>query len=143
MRWLEHWISASVLLFLKFLQHVWFDVATTDDGDVEFCPGEFRGVEDETGGSDSSTGFGYGLRISAQVLRRRADFVFRDGDDVVDVSADVFEVDGADALRAESVGDGARDLLGGELDDLALAQTGLGVGGEFGFDSDHFDLGIR
>jgi hypothetical protein len=55
----------------------------------------------------------------------------------------VLEVDRTDALGAESVGDGAGDLFGGELDDFALTQAGLGVGCEFGFNADDFDFGIR
>ena len=80
--------------------------------------------------------------LAARYLHRLSDLVFRDGDDVVHVSADVFEVDGADALGAETVGEGTGDLFGRELDDLALAQAGLGVGGEFGFDADDFYFGI-
>ena len=72
-----------------------------------------------------------------------ADFIFRNRDDVVDVGADVLEVDGADALGSESVGDRARDLLSGELDDFALAQARLGVGGEFGLYTDDLHFRIR
>ena len=54
----------------------------------------------------------------------------------------MLEVDAADTLGAQAVGEGAGDLLGGELYDLALTQAGLGVGGELGLNTDHFDFGI-
>ncbi len=103
----------------KFLQHFWFDVAAADDRYVQLRLRQFFGVEDESGGGDGAAGFGHGGGIGAQIFHGLADFVFGHGDDVVDVRADVLEVDGADALGAEPVGDCAGDLLGGELDDLA------------------------
>src|SRR5579863_2223043 len=65
-------------------------------------------------------------------------FDFGDGDDVVDKALDVLEVDRAYALGAQSVSNGAGNLLGRKLNNLPRAQTGLGVGGHFGFDADHF-----
>ena len=47
----------------------------------------------------------------------------------------------ADALGAQAVGEGARDLLGGELDDFPDTQAGLGIGSEFGFDAEDIDFG--
>src|SRR5579863_4954924 len=93
-------------LLAEFLQHLRFDVAAADDRDGQLARGELVGMEDESGGSDCATGFGHCIRICAEVLHREADFIFGNGDDVVDISADVFEVKVADALRAEPVGEG-------------------------------------
>src|SRR5215472_1895779 len=100
------------------------------------------GLEEESRGRDCTTGFGYGLWISREILHCLANLVFGDRDDVVDIGTDVLEVDRTDALGAQPVSDRARNLLGGKLDDLAPAQAGLAVGGEFGFYSDYFDFGI-
>src|SRR5256885_304793 len=105
------------------------DVASADDGYVQLGVRELLGVKDESGGGDGAAGFGDCVGIGGEIFHGLADFVFGDGNDVVDEGADVLEVDGADALGAQAVGKGAGDLLGGELDDLALTQAGLGVGG--------------
>ena len=104
--------------------------------------GQLIGAEEESGDGDCAAGFGYGVGIGCEKFHRLVDFVFGHGDDVVDETLHVFEVDGADALGAESVGDGARDLVGGELDDFSGAQAGLSVGGEFGFDAEDVDFGL-
>src|SRR5579872_7336813 len=98
-------------------------------------------MEDESGGGDGTAGLGDGVPIGAQIFHGLSDFVFGDRDDIFHVSADVFEVDRADALGAEPIGERAGDLLGRELDDFALTKASLGVGGEFGFDTDDFDFG--
>ena len=71
------------------------------------------------------------------------DFVFADGDDGVDETLYVLEIDVADALRAQAVGDGEGNLVGGELNDPAGAQAGLSVGGELGLDADYLNFGLR
>ena len=93
-------------------------------------------MEDESGDGYRAAGFGHGGGIGAEIFHRLVDFVFGHGDDVVDIGLDVLEVDGADALGAESVGDGAGDLFGRELTILPCAQAGLRVGGELGFDAE-------
>ena len=98
-------------------------------------------AEEKSGGRDRSAGFGYGVGVCGQHFQGLLDLVFADRDDGVDKTLHVLEVDRADTLRAQSVGDGARHLFGGELNDLAGAQAGLGIGCEFGFDADH--LGFR
>ena len=102
-------------------EHLRFDIAATDDCNIQLGSWEFVGVKDETGGCNCAAWFSNGVRIGGQVFQRPSDFVFRDGDDVVNVGADVLEVDRADALSAKAVGERAGDLLGGKLDDLALA----------------------
>src|SRR4051794_20528228 len=125
----------------EFLEHLRLDIAAADDCYVLFCVREFSRVKDESGCRNCATRLGYGFGILAQVLHRFADFFFRDRDDVVHIGTDVLEVDRPDALRAKTIGNRAADLLGGELNNLALAQAGLGVGREFGFDAD--DLYFR
>jgi len=134
---------AWLLRFPQLGKHLRFDVASRNDGEVQLCVWEFFGVEDESGGGDCAAGLGYGLRIGGHVFHGLTDFVFGYGDDVVDVGTDVLEVEGADALGAESVGERTRDLFGRELDDFALAQTRLRIGSEFGLDTDDLYFRIR
>ncbi len=98
-------------------------------------------MEEEAGGGDGAAGLGDGIGICGQQPHRLANFVFADGDDGVDETLHVLEIDVADALGAKTVGDSARNLFGGELDDLSGAQAGLRIGGEFGFDADHLNVG--
>lgn len=100
-------------------------------------------MEDEPGSGNGAAGFCDCLWIQAQILHGLSDLIFIDGDDVIDVSADMLEVDRANTLRAESIGEGAADLLGRELNDLSLTKAGLGVSSEFRFDTNDFDFGIR
>jgi hypothetical protein len=135
-------VLANVSSSPELFEHLRFDVSPADDGNVHLGVGEMIAVEQESGNGDSATGLCDSVPILGQKFHGLANFVFAHGDDVVNVVADVIEVDRANALRAESVGQGARDLLGRKLNDLSGTQAGLGVGGEFGFDPDHFDLGI-
>ena len=82
------------------------------------------------------------LGLVGEKFHGLADFVFGHGDDVVDKTLHVIEVDGADALGAQSVGDGACDLVSGVAHDFPGAQAGLCVGGEFWFDSEDVDRGL-
>ena len=126
---------------LEFLQHLWLDVAAGNDRDVELCFWQLIGTEEEAGGCDGATGFGDGIRVCGQQFHRLMYFVFAYGDDGIDKTLYVFEIDVADALGAKTVGDGARNLLGGKLKNLAGAQAGLGIGREFGFNTDHLNVG--
>ena len=51
----------------------------------------------------------------------------------------MLKVDLADTLGTQAVGQSPRDLFGFEGNDVAGAQAGLGIGREFGLDSDYFD----
>ena len=61
------------------------------------------------------------------------------GDNAVDETLHVVEVNGAHTLCAQAIGDGARDLLCGELHDFSSAQAGLRVCSQFGFDAEDVD----
>jgi hypothetical protein len=123
-------VLVTAQLFLpEACEHLRFDIAAADDCNIQLGFGEFFGVEDETGGCNCAARFSDGVGIGGQVFHGLTDFVFRDADDVINIGADVLEVDRADALGAQAVSHRAGDLLGGKLDDLALAQAGLGVGG--------------
>ena len=95
------------------------------------------GAEEKSRGSDGSAGFGDGFGIGGEQFQGSLDFVFADGDNGVNEALHVIEVDIADALGAQAVGDGLRNLFGRELDDFAGTQAGLGVGGELRFDTDY------
>src|SRR5579859_1099770 len=129
-------------LSAELLQHRGLDVAARDDGYVHLCLWQLIVAKEESGDGDRAAGFGNRLWILGQQFHGLSNFVFGNGNDVVDIGADMLEVDGADALRAEAVGERAGDLLSGELNDLSGAKAGVRVGGEFGFNADHFDLGI-
>ena len=90
-----------------FFQHLRADIATTDDGHAGAPGRQLAGVENESGDRDSATGLRHRGGIAAQILNRMADFVLGHGDDIVHIAPDVLEIDRTDALRAESVGDGA------------------------------------
>src|SRR5579863_1394646 len=123
-------------------QHAGFNVSAGDDRHIHLRVGHLIAVKEESGGGDGAAGLGYGGGIGRQQFHRLADFVFGDGDDVVNIGADVLEVDLADTLGAQAVGDGARDLLGRELDDFSGVEAGLGVGGQFRLDADHVNFRI-
>ena len=107
-----------------------------------FCFGKLVGAEEESGGGDCAAGLGYRVGVGCEKFHGLVDFVFGHGDDVVDETLHVIEVDGADALGAESVGDGARDLVGRVAHDFTGAKAGLCVSGEFWFDSEDVDRGL-
>src|ERR1700683_4267295 len=90
----------------QLFQHLRIDVAAADDGDIQIGLRKLVAAEQEGAYRDGSAGLGYGY-------------------DIVHVEPDVLEIDGADALRAQPVGDGARNLTGRELNDLSGAQAGL------------------
>jgi len=116
------------------------DVAAADDGDVHPGVGQLMGVKQECGWSDGAAGLGYGFSGGGEQARGFANFILGHGDDVVDIGADVFEIDGADALSTKAVGECLGNFFGGEGNDVAGAQTGLGVACKFGFDADHLYL---
>src|SRR5215472_4927595 len=136
----ERAVLANVSSATELFEHLGFEVSAADDGNVHRCAGQLIAVEQESGNRDSATGFGDGFGVTGQKFRCLENFVFRHRDDVVNVAAHVIEVDGAHALRAQSVRQGAGDLLGGKLHDPSGTQAGLGIGGQFGFDPDDFDL---
>ncbi len=127
---------------MQILQHRGLDVAAADDGYVQLGLGSSAAWKmnpaTETAPLGSAIVSGFALRY----FIASTDFFFRDGDDIVNVFTDVLKVDVADALGAKPVGQGAGDLLGGERDDFSGAEAGLGVGGEFGFDANHFYFGF-
>src|SRR5277367_3094783 len=69
------------------------------------------------------------------------DLGFADRYDVIDVRADVLEVDGPDRLRAQTVGQCAGDAIGRQFDNLTFAETLLGVVGQLRLNAD--DLRLR
>src|ERR1019366_6164586 len=81
--------------------------------------------------------------IGAQRTDRFANLIFLHAHDVVDIGTHVFEIDLPNALGAETVGKGLRNLAGREGDNVPCAQAGLRVGREFRFHADHLDCGIR
>lgn len=91
----------------EFFEHLGFDVAAGDDGDVEFCFWKLIGVEEESGGGDCSAGLRDGFGIYGEQFQCVANLVFADGDNGIDETLHVVEIDCTDALGAESVGDGA------------------------------------
>src|SRR5215469_15596154 len=88
-------LSSSTELF----EHLGFDVSPADDGHVCLGVGEVIAVEEESGNRDSAARFGDRGGVMGQKLHGLANFVFRHRDDVVNVVANVIEVDGANALR--------------------------------------------
>jgi len=96
-------------------------------------------VEEKSSNGYGTTRFGHGLGICGQTPHGFANFVFRNGHNVVHEFLDMLEVNWPDTLSAQSIGDGLCDLLGGKVDDMRGAQAGLGVGREFRFYADHVD----
>jgi hypothetical protein len=88
-------------------QHLRFDIAAADDRYIQLGFWQFFGVEDESGGCNRAAWFRDGVGIGGQVFHCLADFVLRDGDDFIDIGADMLEVDRADALGAKAVSERA------------------------------------
>ena len=63
--------------------------------------------------------FGCDRGIREQIFHRLADLVFTNSNNVIHILPNVLEINRADALRAQSVGNGGRYLIGGELNDLS------------------------
>ena len=75
-----------------------------------FVAGSSVAVEQEAGHGHGSAGLGHGVGFALSRSHRLANLIFGHGDDLVHVAADVLEIDRADALRSQSVGDGARNF---------------------------------
>src|SRR5947209_4333495 len=126
----------------QLTEHLGLDVAAADDGNVHFRFGKLVRVKEKSCRGHGTAGFGHSLPVLSKQLHRFTNLVLGHRDDVIDISADVLEVDWTNALRAKSVSERARNLLGRKLDDLAGTQAGLGVGSEFRLNADHSYLGI-
>src|ERR1700693_2179533 len=94
-------------------------------------------MEEESGNGNGSAGLGYGRGIRRQQPDRFTNLALGHGDDVVDVAADVFEVDRADTLGSQPVGNRAHSFVSSELNDLSGAQAGLRIGGQFWLYTDY------
>jgi len=83
-----------------FSQQLGVDISTANDGHIHRCVGSSlrwkRNAATATAPLGSATVFGF----DASSFYGFANFVFFDGEDVVDVAPDVLEGDGAEALRA-------------------------------------------
>ena len=99
-------------------------------------------MEKKCGRGYGATRFGQRLRVRTQSAHGLADLVFGHAYDVIDISADVFEIDRADALGAKTVCECLRDLLRRGRDDAAGTQAGLRIGGKFGLDANTFTWGL-
>src|SRR5690349_23162400 len=73
----------------ELVEHFRLDIASTDDSYIHLCVRELVSVEDESGGGDGAAGLGDCLGIGREIFHGLADFVFGDGNDVVDEGADV------------------------------------------------------
>src|SRR5271163_3161531 len=90
----------------NFLQHVRIDIAAADDRNVQLGCRELVAVEEEACRRHSSAGLGHGVGIRREQPDRFPNLILGHGYDIVDIAADVLEVDGANALGAQPVGDG-------------------------------------
>src|SRR5208282_3523468 len=99
-------------------------------------------MEKKRSRSDSSARFRHGFFVRTQSAHGLANFVFRHADDVIDISADMFEIDCSDALGAKTIGQRLRNLLGWKGHDVPGAQAGSRIGGKFGFDPNYLDPGV-
>jgi len=97
-------------------------------------------VKEQRGCSHGSAGLGYQARSGDNGAHGGANLRFGYGDDAVNKSLDVGEVETSHALRAEAVGDGPADKLGRPCDDGAVAKTLGSVAGQLGFDAEDLDL---
>ena len=92
--------AESSAIATESFQHRRIDVAAGDDGDVQFCFWQLIGSKEESSGRDCAAGLGHRVGIGCQKFHGFADLVFGDGDDAIDKTLHVIEVDGADALGA-------------------------------------------
>src|SRR5512140_3611474 len=90
------------------------------------CDGSARLRNDSCRSNDASYGF--------------AHLGLADRHDVVDVLANMLEIDGADALRAQSVGQGTRGTFCGDGHDLPGPKALLRVSGQLGRHANDFRL---
>ena len=112
------------------------DVAAAHDDDGFAEGAQLLGVEEQAGRGGGSAGLGREAGGVEEGAHGGADFGFGDGDDVVDVSADVSEVALAEGLGAEAVAEGAGGLFRGPGDERAGAEALLRVGGQLRLDAD-------
>ena len=103
------------------------------------------GVEEKRCRSDGSAGLGECFWICAEPAHGFANLVFGDADDVVNISVDVFEVEGADALRSKTVGQRLRNLFGRERHHVSSPQAGPRIGSQFRLNPNYLHLvaGLR
>src|ERR1700730_2426868 len=122
---LRRWRSRTgCVIAAYFFQQLRVDISSADDGHVHLRVGQFIAVGEERGYRHGSAGLSHCIRICCQEPYSFASLVFLDGDVVLDIAPDVLEGDRAEALGAESISNGARDLMGREVDDFSGAQTG-------------------
>ena len=75
-------------------------------------------------------------------LHRVENLLLRDGDNAVDVLENVLEVELAEGLGAEAVGDGAGSAAGGPLDEGFGFEGFLGISGNEGFRAEDLDVRV-
>ena len=86
-------------------------------------------MENESSDRDGAAGLGNRSGVSAQIFHRLADFIFGHGNDLVHITADMLEIDRANTLRSQAVGDGTQSFFRREFNNLARSQAGLRIGG--------------
>ena len=84
-------------------------------------------MKNKTRNRDGSAGFRDRRGVGAQIFHSLPDFILANGDDVVYILLDQREVDRSHTLRAQPIGNSARNLLSRELNDFARAKTGLRI----------------
>src|SRR5580704_2735899 len=97
--------EAPSVIVAKAFQRGWLDVAAADDRDVESGVGELVAAKEKSRGGDGAAGFSHCRGIGGQELCGLANLVFAHGNDAVDEAPYVLEVDRADALGSQAVGD--------------------------------------
>lgn len=80
-------------------EQIGFDIAAAHDGDGALEGQQLGGVEEQGSCGDGAAGLGGEARVEEEAAHGGADFVFRNGDDVVDVGADVLEKERSAPLR--------------------------------------------
>src|ERR1700722_11922318 len=108
-------------------QQLWIHVTSTNYGDGFLRFGQFLRMEEPGRERHRSAGLADDASIHGHTTHGATDLGFADRYDVVDVLADVLEVDGSDRLRAQTVSQCAGDTFGRQLDNLTFAETLLRV----------------
>jgi hypothetical protein len=122
-------------------KHGGVNVTAADDCDGVPCRGKLISMEEPGGGRNGSARLCNEVGVPDDVSHGEEDFVFRDGDNRINIGAEVGEIVFADLLRAEAVGESAGSLGRGPGDTLVGTEAFRRVGGKFGLDSN--DANIR
>ena len=118
------------------------EVAAADDDGYLLGWWEFMRVVEGGGEGDSAAWLGDDTGGGEHEAHGVEDLVLGDAEEAVDVREDVLEVEPAEGLGAQAVGDGAGGIGGGPLDEAAGVEGGFGVGGEGGFGSPDLDARV-